>query len=256
MSESKSRSNVKRPSAVWLSIAGVTVLAVIAGVLVGVALTRQTPPVDANASLYTIPPEPTSTASPVVAVTRTDQPLKVLFVGGSLTGSVSASVDSKGFRSTMVRELRKTGAVTSAKSLYSTDSDTAVAGIADAGADQDIAVVELDPDDVGASSIDAFTSDYKALLSAVVATSPGINFVCAGVRQAPETGDQYDAVIARECEAQGGVFRALSDLRSVEANRGPAGVTGVVGGTRDDVHPNDTGYAAIAARLLQAIDIS
>lgn len=266
MPVSKSRSNVKRRSTVWLSIGGVAVLAVIAGTLVAVALDNQTPPVEASALRYTIPPEPTRTATatplptasalPVATITRTDDPLKVLFVGDSLADSVAASVESKGFLPTMVTAWEKTGAVTLTQGQYSDDDDSAEADLVDIGEDQDVVVLELGTKDVGKTDIDTFTRDYKSLLTTIVTASPGAKLICAGVWQEPEIAVSYDAVIAEQCAARGGTFRPLSDLQSTEANRGPAGQTGFVGGTSDTLHPNDTGYAAIAKRLLGAIKIA
>ncbi|WP_213816168.1 SGNH/GDSL hydrolase family protein [Glaciihabitans sp. dw_435] len=249
----RSRSNVRKQSKVWLAVGGVVVLGIVAGVLSGVALSNKSTPTAAGTLSYTIPPDPTPTALPVLDVPRGLDPLKVLFIGDSLTGSLYASTEANGFRPLMVKAMKETGPVVAVEG-HRNGGDTAdVSELENLGTDQDLAVVELGTNDYNVTTIEDFTTDYRAILAQIVASSPNVKLLCVGSWQQPDRGAPYDAVIKSECETQGGVYRSLQTLQTKEALRGPAGKTGVYGGTSDDFHPNDDGYAAIAELLVGAI---
>ncbi|WP_213814540.1 GDSL-type esterase/lipase family protein [Glaciihabitans sp. dw_435] len=253
---SRSRSNVRRQSKVWLAVGGVVALGIVAGVLSGVALTNNSTPTAAGSLSYTIPPDPTPTALPVLDVQRGTDPLKVLFIGDSLTGSLFASSEARGFRPLMVNAMKASGPVIAVEG-HRNGGDTADASkLTNLGSYQNLAIVELGTNDYNVTTIDDFTTDYRAILAQIVSTSPDVRLLCVGSWQQPDRGAAYDAVIKSECEAQGGVYRSIENLQVQESLRGPAGKTGVYGGTSDDFHPNDEGYAAIAKLLLGAIHLS
>jgi acyl-CoA thioesterase-1 len=155
----------------------------------------------------------------------------------------------------MVQAFEAGGPVKETEGFRVNASTSEVSGLADIGSGQALAIIELGTNDVGRTSIESFTVDYRSMLSAIRKSSPDVQFVCAGVWHAPDLGRNYDAVIAEQCEAQHGAFRPLSDLHVQDRYRGPAGRTGVLGGTSDDFHPNDAGYTAVAQRLLSAVTV-
>lgn len=192
---------------------------------------------------------------PVLTLSRGEGPLRVLIVGDSLTGSLYASTEEAGYQPSMIRALEVGGEVTT-KLGHRTGSKTADAtGLTELGDNEDLAVIELGTNDYNVTSIPDFIEAYRAIIAAIQSASPNVKVLCVGTWQPLQYGAPYDRIIKSECEAAGGVYRALFDLHANQANRGPAG-NAVFGGTSDNFHPNDTGYAKIAERLLGAIVVN
>lgn len=242
----------------WWTIAGVTALAiavVAAGYGVVVAATRED--ATATTSEY-IPPPPPQIASKTVDVVRpADRPLRVLLAGDSLTYGLYSSVPETSWASIFTRELEKGGAVEISRGEKSGADASTVGNLTSVPADLDLAIVELGTNDVGKTPIDLFRTQYNDLLDKI--TSDGKTpLVCAGAwgKLGGDAGgtDPYDNVISQACGERGGKFVDLSNDFSNSANRGPEGVP-TWGGTSDEFHPNDTGHARIASRILERVAV-
>lgn len=195
--------------------------------------------------------------APKLEVQRPDgEPLPVLFVGDSLTGSLHASTEDKGFRPLTVEAMGVGGPVDERQGFTVGGTAGDVANILEAGEGRALAIVELGTNDASNTPVDEFRAAYSGLLDGIIIGSPEVKFLCAGIWQAPDVARDYDEVIREECTARSGVFVALSDLHILDVNRGPAGKTNVFGAPSDNFHPNDAGYQAISDRLMSRLDIT
>lgn len=219
---------------------------------------------------------PQSEAAPVVRLTQSATPttsataeaiekltikrpatgaLNVFFIGDSLTGNLHASTESRGFRPLIVAALGQGGVVNERQGFTNGGTAGAVAGNVELDKDNALAIIELGTNDVLTTPVPEFKKAYSGLLDAVRSASPNVQLLCAGTWNNPADAKTWNAVIEEECEARKGVYVPLGDLHMQTTNRGPAGRTDVFGAPSDDFHPNDKGYAAIAARLLEHIDV-
>ncbi|MCQ4119903.1 SGNH/GDSL hydrolase family protein [Rhodococcus tibetensis] len=197
------------------------------------------------------PPQP----DPAV-VTRPDGgPLKVLFLGDSLTYGLYASNDAAGYRPQLVEAIREGGPVEerTAEQVGGKVADIKPQSYQSGG--YSLAVVELGTNDVNRTDLPTFETNYRNLLTSVRASSPDVEFLCAGTWQDPKLGEPYDLVIERLCLENGGAYVDLSSLFLGEGYRGPADLP-KHGGISDNFHPNDFGYTAISDALLYRLEIA
>ncbi|HSP74682.1 MAG TPA: SGNH/GDSL hydrolase family protein [Cryobacterium sp.] len=208
-----------------------------------------------SAALDSHPPEADST----VQVTRPDdRPLRVLFVGDSISYGLNAERQDLGFRPLMVAALSADGPVQEFHKNRPGATTRTVSRLVDVPKNLDLAVVELGTNDVvDQTEPDDFARSYRSLLQRVHTESPGVPLLCVGTwgsAGGADGSDSYNAIIDEECARQGGAFASLYGLYPIAANRGPAG-RDVFGGMSDRFHPNDTGYRAIADLLLDRISV-
>ena len=206
-----------------------------------------------GAALASHPPA----AADTVRVTRPDdRPLRVLFVGDSISYGLNAERQDLGFRPLMVDALSAGGPVQEFHKNRAGATTRSVSRLLNVPKNLDLAVVELGTNDVvDQTAPDDFAGSYRSLLLRVHTESPGVPLLCVGTwgsAGGSDGSDTYNAVIEEECARQGGAFVSLYGLYPIAANRGPAG-RDVFGGTSDRFHPNDTGYRAIADLLLGRI---
>ena len=192
-----------------------------------------------------------------VRVTRpAEGPLRVLFVGDSITYGLSAEDQDRGYRPLMVDALSAGGPVEELRANRVGADTGTVSGILNAPTGVDLAIIELGTNDVvEKTTIPQFRANYGSLLERIRHESPGAPLLCVGTwgsEGGADGSDAYNAVIDDECDDRGGTFASLYGLYPEEANRGPAG-RDVFGGTSDNFHPNDRGYRAIADLLLGRI---
>lgn len=101
--------------------------------------------------------------------------------------------------------------------------------------------------------------DARTIYQAVAAANP--NAVIAGLGVWDQSmlawynpGSRtvrWDALIGQNCAQVGGIYVPVSDLWDYASNRLPTGVAAFGGYTTDGFHPNDTGHAAIKARVAE-----
>lgn len=192
-------------------------------------------------------------------VSRPDHgPLRVLFVGDSITYGLSAEEQDRGYRPQMIDALSAGGPVEELGANRAGADTGVVSGLLDAPTQVDLAVIELGTNDVvEKTAIPRFRQTYGSLLERIRHESPRVPLLCVGTWGSEggfDGSDAYNAVIEHECSGRGGTFASLYGLYAVEANRGPAG-RDVFGGTSDGFHPNDRGYRAIAELLLGKITL-
>lgn len=214
-----------------------------------------------DAAAAATPSTPLATAVPAapsgVPVQRpTDRPLRVLFIGDSLMWGSFASDESLTYRARIVSALSAAGPVDVVR----------VGGPGEGAADAtkhlareagpfDLVFVEIGANDSVAITPAQFSADYTALLDEVRAMAPRAGLVCDGVWNGPKFAALMDRELRPVCASHGGVVVPLTDLYVIESNRGPAGSPVPGGGVRDQFHPNDAGHAAIARKMLGALDL-
>lgn len=127
-----------------------------------------------------------------------------------------------------------------------------VSSYADVPDDIDIAIIELGTNDVGIPTPDdEFREGYERLVGEVRDASGDAKLVCLGTWTG--WGGQFDKSIQDVCEAADGNYVSLRDLFNADSTRGPEGQETFLGES-DDFHPNNVGHAAIAKRVLKALD--
>jgi lysophospholipase L1-like esterase len=115
-----------------------------------------------------------------------------------------------------------------------------------------LAIVELGTNDYAISTVSAFRAHYVALLRRIQESSPRVTLLCLSIwrsAHSPKT-QAFNAVIDQSCGGPAH-FVNISSLFDNAANRGPVGRATWDGMPGDDFHPNDRGYRAITARILQ-----
>ena len=240
----KSAPAKRQPASKLLPAIGLAMLALVTAAVVMMVLT----PASATKTA--------EVATKLKVIRPASDPLNVYFIGDSLTGNLHASDEAHGFRPLMVAALSRGGEVNERQGYTNGGTAGAVAGNVALDDDNLLAIVELGTNDVIDTPVPEFRKNYSGLLTAIKTASPDVGFLCVGTWQAPDAAFPYDTVIHEECDKIGGVFVALSDLHVDQANRGPAGKTDVFGAPSDNFHPNDEGYAAIAERLLDRLNVS
>lgn len=199
---------------------------------------------------------PTTSAEKLQVTRPSDGPMRILFVGDSITYGLAAKKPEFGFRPLMLEALGADGPVEELRVNRAGADTGTVAGLLNAPTDVDLAIVELGTNDVvEQTDIARFRELYGALLDRIRTESPGVPLMCVGTwgsEGGRDGSDAYNTVIEKACDSRGGAFVSLYRLYSNEANRGPAG-RDVFGGTSDRFHPNDRGYRAIADLLLSRL---
>ena len=179
-------------------------------------------------------------------------------LGDWLTRGANATSPDKEFASLVKAGIRKNvPAEVSTIAQGSSGGGLRVADITpqDPAAAFDLVVIELGTNDAVTPEIDAFNSDYDALLAAVRHASPNASLVCVGAWGSPKDTAAFDDMIKSKCAATKGQFRDTSSIFKDEKMRWPGGK--MPDGTKvDNFHPSDAGHATIAKRILSAIRFS
>lgn len=203
--------------------------------------------------------KPTSSESSVirtvasVEVTPSGTPLKVLFVGDSITHGAYAMTVAQSYRATVIRALAQR---TEVQATFVGGSGQTSVNIQPKITSQryDLVVVAVGTNDLTKLPADQFRTNYRRLLDSIRAASPQAGLVCAGVWLNPNYVKQADPVIDTTCRERHGVFVGLGDLYINEKLRGPQG-RWTEYGRADNFHPNEYGHAAIAQRVLNSIHV-
>lgn len=246
---------------------GLIVLALVTVVLAVLAVrTTRSTPSEPAAALGPVPTAPVTpvgtTAKRLPALLRAaDGDVTAVWLGDALTAGRGASRDGLGFKPLMRERLKGDGPLQE----VGADSDGTLAGVGDVPSGLSLAVVELGSSDVAATGVPEFRTQYASVLQEVRTGSPDAVLLCAGLWKPAALARPYDAAIEADCASAGGTYVPLSDIYDRTDTRGPAGRTTYAGDSPDadapttapgdDVLPNDTGHAAIAARMLDALGV-
>lgn len=185
------------------------------------------------------------------------RPLRILFVGDSLTVGDYASRRSHAFPALVAAALRRRGNVDA--SVRAKVGVKASYWAARALPAADLIVLELGTNDFSQELTPpaTFDRDYRRLVANARATSPRATLLCLSIWRSPrhayryrgETLATYNHIVAADC--RDGAYVAISSLFDRRANRTPGATT--LPGTPDGFHPNDRGHRAIAAAILDAL---
>lgn len=239
---------------VWVALTAVVGAAAVVVVAVSIGPSRQPGEAQRPAS-----PKPTPTVEvttePVVEFARdAEGNIGAVFLGDSLTYGLYASSEAAGYRPQVIETLSAIAPVNATRGGQTGNTVLTVSESATIPADTGLVVLALGTNDVWNTPQPDFAVQYTALADKVAASAPEAQVVCLGVWSNVDGVRNYDQHIKPECERIGGTYIKIGDLFETEGNRGPSGVESF-GGVSDDFHPNDTGYAAIAQRVKEALTL-
>jgi acyl-CoA thioesterase I len=225
----------------------------------------------ASPALASVPVRPPQTTVPGVGARSGTQavgapvdtgPLRVLFVGASVTQGWFASSRDHAYPALVVKGLAgerhvrvRTMARPGATSEEAADWNVAVPS--------DVVVVQIATNDfVRDVPVDVFAATYAELLDRVRAASPRADLVCLGAWLDPSSVNHlgamavdYDVAVRTACGAEGGHYVDVSAAYLDVRNHGPAGRP-TYQGPGDLFHPNDRGHAELASLVLAGDGVS
>lgn len=186
------------------------------------------------------------------------RPLRVLFVGDSLTVGKYALRRGSAFPALVTAALRARGRVT--ESVRARTGVTASYWAPRSLPVADLVVIELGTNDfsVHLTPPAAFASDYARLVANVRSRSPHAQLLCLSLWRSSHYGYEgetlltYNKSVAHEC--RGGAFVWISALYDAKGARQPAGLPSFLGKT-DGFHPNATGHRAIAKAIERTLGV-
>jgi lysophospholipase L1-like esterase len=246
------RSDSGRSGIGLLTGVGLSVLGVAAIALSVFALQNRG---DAAPQTGTYTPPPAASSEPAVEFPRNaDGGITAVFLGDSLTYGLYASSEEAGYRPQVVAALNAVAPVTATRGGQTGNTVQTVSDSATIPADAGLVVLALGTNDVWKTDLPTFGEQYSNLVAKVRSSAPDAVIACLGVWANPDGARGYNKPIKSSCDAGNGIYVPISPLFNEEGMRGPAGVE-AFGGVSDDFHPNDTGYAAIAAMVNEALQL-
>ena len=182
---------------------------------------------------------------------RADGELFAYFIGDSLTDGWNATAQPKSFRPLVLAELGKSGAVSEQADYKAGAKLAEVVELASIPAAADLVILELGTNDVNKTDIAAFRQGLNALVAQLAASKALL--ICVGTWQYGTT-QGFDGQIQQACEAAGGRFVKIGDIRENPVMVAQKG-TPAFPQAADGAHPNDAGHAEIARRVLARIGV-
>lgn len=164
------------------------------------------------------------------------RPLRVLFVGDSITQGRLATSTSRDYVSLVSAALERHGPIDVTDDWHSGAPVEYWMG-ADFP-DVDLTIVELGAN-LHAQKVAAFRTDYGRLMADIVAAAPHTQMACFSLWRPnirPDEFTGYDDAIRNQCRG------AYVDVRAIMSSARNIGA--------DGFHPNDAGHAAIARAIL------
>lgn len=194
----------------------------------------------------------------VVLVPRpVDHPLRVAFIGDSLTVGQSATASERTFRQRIIDSWGGSGQVRADEYARAGFTTSQVDRLVPPGKQVNVAIVETGTNDFWQRMApEQVKADYGTLLDKIRAASPRATLICLGVWQRPVDANPYDLEIKDQCSAHGGRFMPLAGIYDLEGVRGPANVPLEGGGVSDAFHPNDVGHLKIASVITSSVVVT
>jgi lysophospholipase L1-like esterase len=189
------------------------------------------------------------------------QPLRVLYVGASITRGWFATTKSEAYPVVLDRLLQSRGRSVRPTVVAKSGVEAAQALTWQLPPAQDVVVVQVVTNDFMHSvPLGSFRTSYAALLESVRATSPRADLLCMGAWSGPGaanalgfTATDYDVAVRSSCQDRGGAFVRLAGVFAQPGAHGPAGRETPYG-FADTFHPNDMGQVLIAGEALAGLD--
>lgn len=184
------------------------------------------------------------------------RPLRVLFVGDSLTRGEFAVRRRDAYPALVTAALRAGGPVTA--HVKARPGVTASYWATRPLPMADLVIVELGTNDFSArlTPVATFTRDYARLIASIRARSPHAQLLCLSLWRSSHYGYEgeslltYNKVVAAGC--QGGAFVWISALYDAKGARLPAGRATFLGRS-DSFHPTNVGHREIADAIEHAL---
>jgi acyl-CoA thioesterase I len=196
-------------------------------------------------------------AAPASVVAVRTSPMRVLFVGASVTRGVGASSPDHAYPAVVVARLQAEGRVVRPRVMAQSGIVVSVADSWDLAVPADLVVVQLATNDFAHSELlPVFRTTYNDVLRRVREASPRARLLCMGGWNDPGAVNRlglraadYDAAAWAACTAEHGRYLDLSETYRDPRNHGPVGRSTSLG-AGDEFHPNDRGHLALAALVL------
>jgi lysophospholipase L1-like esterase len=250
---SRNNSDSARVGALKLSLLGLTAVVVMALLFFALTSVKRTDPSAIAAPVPALGTPKVERAQFGSADRPQGRPLRVLYIGTSITIGFYASDEAHKWTSLVSTALAQNGPVENIPAIRLPQAPGTATKISsyDPAAlpkDLDVVVIELVTNDVKTTKIADYSAQVTILLDTLQEGSPNANVLCLGAWQT--NPGNYDNIERDQCVARGAKFSTLTDIKSKPGAAGPAGLATFYGES-DVFHPNDVGEAAIAAEVLR-----
>jgi len=190
-------------------------------------------------------------------------PVRLLFVGASVTSGSGASTPAHAYPEVVAAQLQAAGHAVELHVIARGGITVATADSWDLAVPADVVVVQLATNDFNRDEpLAAFSATYNDVVRRVRAASPRAQLICTGGWNDPSNVNligvsvaDYDAAAWSACTIEGGRYVDLSEIYLDPRNHGPVGRP-TFQGPGDHFHPNDRGHEELAARVLASQDLS
>lgn len=186
------------------------------------------------------------------------RPLRVLFIGDSLTAGWGATTEEHSFRRLVETALARHGQVEELRPTRKPGTGLTFANsFADIPTDADVAVIELGTTDADKRPSSDFARDYAADIARIRSANRSVRLICLSVWRPTKdpTGQVANNTIGDLCSDRYSVYVDITALFDLSSLRGPQGRE-TWQGVGDDFHPNDAGHRAIADAILSQLKYS
>jgi acyl-CoA thioesterase I len=185
-------------------------------------------------------------------------PLRVLFIGASVTQGWFASTKERTYTALVAKGLAG-GRRVRVRMLARPGITAEQAADWDLNVPSDVVVVQIATNDFAKDvPVDRYSAAYAELLDRLRTASPKAELICMGAWSDPTQKNRlgaevidYDLAARTQCEAAHGHYVDISAAYLDMHNHGPAGRP-TYQGPGDIFHPNDAGHAELAELVLAA----
>jgi acyl-CoA thioesterase I len=184
------------------------------------------------------------------------RPVRVLFIGDSVTGGDYASTEAHSFRRVVESRLERTSPVDEERPLRNPGcTPTYTRCFLSIPTDADVAIVELGTNDVGTTPVDRFAQDYARLVREIRQANPKLPLVCLSPWDPSHAVniEDYEGVVRSDC-TRPSVYVDITGIYDEPDSHAPKG-TPSWNGAADGYHPGNLGHRRIAEAILRVLDV-